>query len=316
VPSVIANNPLAIVTIRIEECWKNARKTPRSAAPSPPLSPDLFNSNGFSNCQADGLSVVCDPPIKILEIMPALCLAQNATCEAKFVFKFYAKHDPAKMTGYYDNLGKTLPAMSGRTDFKDTPLYSRFKGTILYVDTPAGFKCFKVGEGLAGPVSVRSAPRRFTSAVGYIDPSTTNVLVITQLRDLSGTQVLTEQQTIRIGLGQPLDANAHPDLEHWRCGTPRPSSSPETSSIHRNWSQTVPRSSGPSGSACLSRPRSKPCGFASARSPSAFRVAKTGPVVKLFGNRHWREHCHPCRGMTSPAPCSCAQILGSARWPC
>ena len=136
--------------------------------------------------------------MKMLEILPAVCLAQNAMCETQVVFKLYANHDTAKMSGYCENYAMKLPAMSGRTDFKDTPLYPRFKGTMLYVDTPEGFK---VGAGLAGPVKVRSTPQRFTRAVGYIDPSTTNVLVITELRDMAGAQVLAPQQTIRIGLG-------------------------------------------------------------------------------------------------------------------
>ncbi len=49
-------------------------------------------------------------------------------------------------------------------------------------------------------MKVLSNPARFKSAVGYIDASTTNILVITELRDLSGEQVLADQQTIRVFL--------------------------------------------------------------------------------------------------------------------
>jgi hypothetical protein len=55
--------------------------------------------------------------MKMLEILPAVCLAQNAMCETKVVFKLYANHDTAKMSGYCENYAMKLPAMSGRTDF-------------------------------------------------------------------------------------------------------------------------------------------------------------------------------------------------------
>jgi hypothetical protein len=165
-------------------CWgKTSRQNPVM-----PTSPDSFNSNGFTNCQADGMAVVCDPP-KLLPILPAVCLAGTTViCETKVSFKLYAKVDTAKMIGYYDNYGKTLPAMSGQT---------YFQRTTIYVKTPAGFG---VGQGLAGPVKVQSSPARFSSAAGYIDPSTTNIFVMTELRDLSGNQVLADQQTIRVFL--------------------------------------------------------------------------------------------------------------------
>ncbi len=162
-------------------CWgKKGRENPVM-----PLSPDSFNSNGYTNCQGDGMSVVCDAP-KLLQILPAICLAGTTVCEPKVVFKLYAKTDTAKMTGYYDNYGKTLPAMTGQTSFQ---------GTTIYVNTPSGFA---VGQGLAGPVQVRSSPPKYSTAAGYIDPSTTNIFVITELRDLSGKQVLADQQTIRV----------------------------------------------------------------------------------------------------------------------
>jgi hypothetical protein len=162
-------------------CWgKQSRQNPVM-----PTSPDSFNSNGFTNCQADGMAVVCDPP-KMLPILPAICLGQNALCETKVIFKLYVKEDSAKTAGYYDNYAKKLPAMYGKTFFQ---------GTTLFVDTPANTGA---GSQFAGPVKARSLPMRFGSAVGYIDPGNTSFFVITQLRDLSGNQVLAEQQTIRV----------------------------------------------------------------------------------------------------------------------
>lgn len=72
-----------------------------------------------------------------------------------------------------------------------------FRGTTIYVDTPSGFG---VGQGLAGVVKVRSKPARYSTAMGYIDPTNTTVFVITALSDLSGNQVLDQQQTIRVGM--------------------------------------------------------------------------------------------------------------------
>lgn len=162
-------------------CWgKKGRENPVM-----PTSPDSFNSNGYTNCQGDGMTVVCDAP-KLLQILPAVCLAGSVVCEPKVIFKLYAKADTAKMTGYYDNYGKRLPAMTGQTSFQ---------GTTIYVNTPSDFG---VGQGLAGPVQVRSSPAKYSTAAGYIDPSTTNIFVITELRDLSGRQVLADQQTIRV----------------------------------------------------------------------------------------------------------------------
>jgi hypothetical protein len=163
-------------------CWgKSSRQNPVM-----PDTADSFNSNGYTNCQAEGMAVACDPP-KMLPILPAVCLAGTTViCETKVVFKLYSKVNTANMTGYYDNYGKTLPAMSGKTFFQNT---------TIYVNTPAGFA---VGQGLAGPVKVRSAPVKFSTAAGYIDPSTTNIFVITDLRDLSGKQALADQQTIRV----------------------------------------------------------------------------------------------------------------------
>ncbi|MDQ2900701.1 MAG: hypothetical protein M3Y07_13020, partial [Acidobacteriota bacterium] len=99
-------------------CWGKVNRQ----NPVMPTSPDSFNSNGFTNCQADGMAVSCDPP-KLLPILPAVCLAKINT---------------GNSTGYYDNYGKTLPAMSGKTYFQNT---------TLYVNTPVGFS---VGQQLAG----------------------------------------------------------------------------------------------------------------------------------------------------------------------
>jgi hypothetical protein len=176
-------------------CWgKNGSPKPSG----PPLSPDSFNTNGFSNCKVNGSLVVCDLPPKLLEILPAICLAQQGqqpviTCQAKTLLKIEAKINVGQTTGYNDKYGKQLPAMSGQTSFQKT---------TLYVNVPAGFL---VGQGLAGPVKVQSLPRRFSSAAGYIDsvdPSGKSaVLIITDLRDLKGSQVLDDGQTISVGVG-------------------------------------------------------------------------------------------------------------------
>lgn len=166
-------------------CWgKKSRENPAM-----PTSPDSFNSNGYTNCQADGMSVVCDAPPQ-QTALPAPCVSDpQLVCEKKVVFKLYGKMNTAGTdTNYYPNYGKRLPAMTGQT---------MLGPSTIYVDTPAGFG---VGQGLAGPVKVRSSPARFSTAAGYIDPTTTNVFVMTDLRDLSGRPVLTQGQTLRIWL--------------------------------------------------------------------------------------------------------------------
>jgi hypothetical protein len=178
-------------------CW-GKKGSPKPSAP--PLSPDSFNTNGFSNCKVNGQLVVCDPPPKLLEILPAICLAQQGQqpimiCQAKTLLKVEAKINVGQTSGSSDNYGKRLPAMSGQINFQ---------GTTLYVNVPAGFL---LGQVLAGPVKVLSTPRRFTTAAGYLDPSSVDssgksgVLVITDLRDLRGAQVLTEGQSISVGVG-------------------------------------------------------------------------------------------------------------------
>jgi hypothetical protein len=98
-------------------CWgKQSRQNPVM-----PEGADSFNSNGFTNCQADGMAVVCDPPK-----------------DAKVSFKLYAKVDTSKMSGYCENYAKTLPPMSGQTVFP--------RATV-YVNTPAGLPWDKAWRG-------------------------------------------------------------------------------------------------------------------------------------------------------------------------
>lgn len=60
-------------------CWsKKSRENPAM-----PASADPFNTNGYTNCQADGIAMVCDPP-KQPAVLPAPWLADpQLICENK-----------------------------------------------------------------------------------------------------------------------------------------------------------------------------------------------------------------------------------------
>jgi hypothetical protein len=178
-------------------CW-GKKGSPKPT--EPPLSPDAFNTNGFKNCQANGPLVVCDPPSKLLDILPAVCLAQQGQppvvlCQAKTLLKIEAKINVGQAGSNNDNYGKKMPAMSGQTTFQ---------ASTLYVNVPAGFI---IGQELAGPVKVQSLPRRFSSAAGHIDPTSVDAsgqsgtFIITDLRDLKGSPVLGAGETISLGVG-------------------------------------------------------------------------------------------------------------------